>query len=68
MGPNEQNKHFTELRQKVGKYTQKLLLLKGLGGKHDFFVTKREKNSQPSLGQTYYSNLNSTNITSISLK
>ena len=46
MGPNEQNQHLTELRQKAGIYVQKLMLqrdLPSLDGKHNLFVTKKEK-------------------------
>ena len=53
MGPNEQNKHFTELRHKVGMYTQRLLLLKGLpslDGKHELLVTKKGKEQTAKLG------------------
>ena len=43
MGPNEQNQHFIELRQKVGTYIQKIVLLRGLpsldGKNEHFFLT-----------------------------
>ena len=54
MGPNEQNPHFTELRQKVGIYIQQIVLLRGLpslDGKHKLFVSKKRKIGQPSLSQ-----------------
>ena len=44
MGPNDQNQHFTELRQEVGIYIQKLVQLIGLpslDGKHKLFVRKK---------------------------
>ena len=43
MGPNEQNQHLTELRQKVYIYQQKLVLLIGLQSldvKHKLFAAK----------------------------
>ena len=46
MVPNEQNQHFLELRQKVGIYIQKLVLLTGLpslDGKNEHFVRKKKK-------------------------
>ena len=57
MGPNEQNQHFAELRQKVCLYIHAVVLLRGLPsleGKNNLFVgKKREKRlAQPS--QTDY--------------
>ena len=46
MGPNEQNQHFAELRQKVCQYKHVVLLLRclpSLDSKLERFVTKREK-------------------------
>ena len=42
MGPNEENQHFVELRQKVCLSIHDLVLLRGLtslGGKLERFVT-----------------------------
>ena len=53
MGPNEENQHFTELRQKVGIYTQKIVLLRGLASlddKHKLFVTKKRKKRSTKFG------------------
>ena len=58
MGPNEQNQHFEELRQKVFLYILDLVLLRCLPSLdviHKLFVTKMRKNGQPSWGQTDYS-------------
>ena len=55
MGPKEQNQHFTELRQKVSIYIQKLVLLKclsSLDGKHNRFVAKKRKNATKHLPMT----------------
>ena len=46
MGPNEQNQHFAELRQKVCLYTHAVVLLRGLPsleGKNNLFVGKKRK-------------------------
>ena len=46
MGPNEQNQHFVELRQKVCLYIHTLVLLRGLSsleGKNKLFVEKKEE-------------------------
>ena len=48
MEPNEQNQHFTELRQEVAIYSQELLLQKGLPSlysKHELDSKKGEKRS-----------------------
>ena len=54
----KQDQHFTELKHKVGIYIQKLVLLislASLDGKHNIFVTKKEReNGQPSLDQADY--------------
>ena len=57
MGPNEQNQHFAELRQKVCLYLHAVVLLRGLPsleGKNKRFVGKKSKKwlAQPS--QTDY--------------
>ena len=44
MGPNEQNQHFAELRQKVSLYIHVVVLQRGvpsLNGKLARFVTKK---------------------------
>ena len=46
MGPNEQNQHFAELRQKVFSYIYAVVLLRGLPsleGKNELFEGKRGK-------------------------
>ena len=46
MGPNEQNQHFAELRQKVCSYIHAVVLLRGLpslDGKNELFVGKKEE-------------------------
>ena len=46
MGPNEQNQHFAELREKVCLYIHNLVLHRGLpslDGKLERFVTKNGK-------------------------
>ena len=46
MGPNEQNQHFAELRQKVCLYIHAVVLLRGLPsleGKNELLVGKRGK-------------------------
>ena len=59
MGPNEQNQHFAELRQKVCLYIHTVVLLRGLSsleGKNEFFVgEKRKKLLAPSSQTDYYS-------------
>ena len=58
MGPNEQNQHLVELRQKVCLYIHALVLLRclpSLDVKNKPFVTKKRKDGQSSLGQTDYS-------------
>ena len=45
-GPNEQNQHLTELRQKVGIQLYDIVLLiglPGLDGKQEIFVTQKEE-------------------------
>ena len=55
MGPDEQNLHFHELRQKVCLYIHNFVLLRGLPrleGKHKLFVRKELKTvSQAKLGK-----------------
>ena len=44
MGPNEQNQHFAELRQKVCVYIHAVVLLRGLSsleGKNELLVGKK---------------------------
>ena len=46
MGPNEQNQHFAELRQKVCLYIHAAVLLRGLSsleGKNEIFVGKKDE-------------------------
>ena len=46
MGPNEQNQHFAEMRQKVCLYIHALVLLRGLPSleaKNKLFVGKKGK-------------------------
>ena len=46
MGPNEQNQHFAELRQKLCLYIHAVVLLRGLSsweGKNEIFVGKKEE-------------------------
>ena len=44
MGPNEQNQHFAELRQKVCLYIHTVVLLRdlpSLNGKNELFMGKK---------------------------
>ena len=57
MGPNEQNRHFAELRQKVCLYIHILVLQRGLPSsddKFERFVTKKWKNRLPNSSQSDY--------------
>ena len=57
MGPNEQNQHFAELRQKVCLYIHTLVLLRGLPsleGKNELFVRKTRKKRSAQSSQTDY--------------
>ena len=52
MGPNEQNQHFSELRQKVCLYIHVVVLLRclpSLDGKLEHFITKKWKKQLPNL-------------------
>ena len=58
MGPNEQNQHFAELRQKMCLYIQVVVLLTclpSLDGKLERFVTKKWQKWLPNSSQTDYS-------------
>ena len=58
MGPNEQNQHFAELRQKVCLYIHAVVLLRGLPsleGKNELFVGKKRKKRLAQPSQTDYS-------------
>ena len=58
MGPNEQNQHFAELRQKVCLYTHAVVLLRGLPSleaKNELFVVKKSKKRLAHSSQTDYS-------------
>ena len=58
MGPNEQNQHFAELRQKVYLYIHIVVLLTclpSLDGKLECFVTKKWQKWLSNLRQTDYS-------------
>ena len=58
MGPNEQNQHFAEFRQKVCSYIHGVVLQRGLpslDGKLERFVTKKGQKWLPNLSQTDYS-------------
>ena len=55
MGPNEENHHFSELRQKVCLSIHDLVVQRGLtslDGKLVSFVTKHEKELLPNSSQT----------------
>ena len=57
MGPNGQNYHFAELRQKVCLYIHAVVLLRGLPslkGKSELFVGKKMKKLLAKLNQTDY--------------
>ena len=57
MGPNEQNQHFTELRQKICVYIHGVVLLTclpSLDGKLERFVTKKWQKWLPNSSQTDY--------------
>ena len=58
MGPNEQNLHFAELRQKICLYIHVVVLLTclpSLDGKLERFVTKKWQKWLPNSSQTDYS-------------
>ena len=58
MGPNEQNQHFAELRQKVCLYIHAVGLLRGLPsleGKNEFFAGKKGKAVSPTKSDRLYS-------------
>ena len=58
MGPNEQNQHFAELRQKVCVYMHTVVLLRGLSSlndKNELFVGKKRKRVLAQPSQTDYS-------------
>ena len=55
MGPNGQNQHFAELRQKVCLYIHAVVLLRGLSsldGKNELFVGKKRKKLLAKSSQT----------------
>ena len=57
MGPNGQNQHFAELRQKVCLYIHAVVLLRGLPsleGKNELFVGKKRKKLLAKSSQTDY--------------
>ena len=58
MGPNEQNQHFAELRQKICLHIYVVVLLTclpSLDGKRERFVTKKWQKWLPNSSQTDYS-------------
>ena len=61
MGPNEQNQHFAELRQKICLHIYVVVLLTclpSLDGKLERFVTKKWQKWLPNSSQTDYSHIN----------
>ena len=57
MGPNGQNQHFAELRQKISLYIHAVVLLRGLPsleGKNKLFVGKKRKKLLAKSGPTDY--------------
>ena len=60
MGPNGQNQHFAELRQKVSVYIYAVVLLRGLpsfDGINELFVGKKRKKLLTESSQTDYSRI-----------
>ena len=58
MGPNGQNQHFADLRQKICLYIHAVVLLRGLPsleGKNELFVGKKRKKLLAKSSQTDYS-------------
>ena len=43
MGPNEQNQHLTELRQKVGIYVHTEVIVPDFDGKHKLSSNKKDE-------------------------
>ena len=54
MGPNGQNQHLAELRQKVCLYIHAVVLLRCLEGKNKLFVGKKWKKLLAKSSQTDY--------------
>ena len=64
MGPNGQNQHFAELRQKVCLHIHAVVLLRGLPsleGKNELFVGKKRKKLLAKSSQTDYNLLKQVN-------